>query len=610
MDDDSLCERLIALLRHERRASSRNLRDIHGRSVAERVEVGEAINGLRTTHVVRSEVTLSCGENLSRFREGDLLWLSDGGDIHAGWPVRYIDHDPVANTVRVEKDRGGDRALPPPPLVLDRRSYDGDDAEVNAVRDLFLSPRLAAAKALLLGRPVVREVASIADRARAGREGLDPVQVEAFVEACTRPVQLIQGPPGSGKTRLAGAIIRAFLDAGRSVLVCAFTHRAVDNVLRAIVSSGPDQGDEDRARGAVPIYKVARRPDPGLAPLGVKCVPRPGSVPALDGPGVVGITASGAPRLRGRRFDLVLVDEAGQVHLAHACGVLPLGDRHVFIGDHKQLPPLLVDEHADRQATASLFEHLDQRIGSRMLTRTYRMCEALCRLPSEQFYGGLLQPAEGNRDHRLVLAPGAEGFPEDVPAVLDPASPLVVIEMEHRGARVVAPDEAALAAHIVAAAIAHGVPPSEIAVLAPHRAQGNRIRAILRANLSADADPTELPVVDTVDRLQGGERDVIVLSLTASDPDAAAAQAGFLFSPNRLNVALTRARKKLIVLMSPAILESFPDDLNALQGAELLRRLWRGSPRLEAAEVRASLGVRTSVRTAECVELPGVEPPD
>lgn len=92
-------------------------------------------------------------------------------------------------------------------------------------------------------------------------------------------------------------------------------------------------------------------------------------------------------------------------------------------------------------------------------------------------------------------------------------------------------------------------------------------------------------MVDTVERLQGGERDLIVLSLTASDPDAMRGETGFFFSPNRLNVSLTRARKKLVVVGSDALLDAIPDDPRALRGADLLRRLWKETPRVPGNDV-------------------------
>jgi superfamily I DNA and/or RNA helicase len=98
-----------------------------------------------------------------------------------------------------------------------------------------------------------------------------------------------------------------------------------------------------------------------------------------------------------------------------------------------------------------------------------------------------------------------------------------------------------------------GLEAERLAILAPHRAQNNAIARRLRERLAPDA---ELPVIDTVERLQGAERDVILFSLTTSDPDYL--ESPFLNNPNRFNVAITRARCKLVVVGSRAFFTRVP----------------------------------------------------
>lgn len=573
MNAQQMAERLVRVLERERQASSRAVRDTHALSVEERAESGDALPALELLERTEASLLLRCAENLSRLRPGDLLWLSDGEQITSGLAVVFQDHDPVAGTIRLEPDRflsGGE--LPAGiPLVLDRRALDLTDRTIRVVRGLFAEPEPGPAARWLLGTRSSdgrdESVEPIGSERDVAREGLDPDQAEAFHLAGSKPFLLVQGPPGAGKTRLSAAIVRAFLAAGKRVLVSAFTHRAVNNVLAAV--AGP-AGKEATA----PIFKVgaARQAEP-LEQAGVRLVPTARRLPRADGAALVGITSHAACGLGGERFDMVLVDEAGQVPLTHACAVLPWADRHVVVGDHRQLPPLLIGEHSDPLATRSLFEHLHRRYGSRMLTRTYRMNRTLCAFPSEAFYGGLLAPADVAAERSFDLEGGNDAF-----LLAEPAA--MIVPMRHLGARILAPMEAEIAAELTCRAIRSGLPSEEVAVIAPHRAQGNRIRALLRARL-ADLPAERQPLVDTVERLQGGERDLIILSLTASDPQAIRREAEFFFSPNRLNVSLTRARRKLIVLMSEAILEAFPDDLTALRGADILRRLWTRLPHVE-----------------------------
>lgn len=566
-----LPERLIAILARERRAGAMQLRDVHALTLEERVEAGEAVKDLTIVASGKDGYTLACPEFVARFRAGDTLYLGNGAAIDAGASVVFREYDPLRGLVLVDHDRfAASRALlqggSGERLVLDRRDADFADRTIQAVRALFQSPTYVDARELLLGRASrTASVECVAGDDRARRQGLDPTQTEAFVAACSRPFAFVQGPPGAGKTRLAAAIIGAFVAAGRRVLVTAFTHRAVNNVLDAVARTDP----------AATIVKIgADRQFEGLDRTRVQPVPSARAWRDPGGPCVVGVTTHAAPGLLGQQFDLALVDEAGQVSLAHACAVLPLAKRLVCVGDHLQLPPLVIAEHRDPLARRSLFQHMHELYGSFLLSSTYRMNAELCEFPSRAFYEGRLVAAAANAGQRLRIDAA-------VSPILAPDPPAVIVPQHHRGARVMSNSEARLAADLVVEAVRGGVTPAEIAVIAPHRAHGNRIRALLRRALP-DLRAEQLPVVDTVERLQGGERDLIVLSFAASDPHAVLGEAQFFFSPNRLNVSLTRARKKLIVLLSERLLDAYPDDPEALRGSDLLRRLWSALPKIEA----------------------------
>lgn len=561
-----LAARLGAILEREAAAGRRQLAETHALTLEERVEVGEAVRGLRLVEERDGVFVLAYEENHSRFRTGDPLYLGDGKSIEDGVAVEFLDDDPVERRIRVARDRfrGGGTLRRTKGLVLDKRELDLTERLIDAVAAVLSDPQHRAVRDLLLGRERARRrsVEPVASEWIGRAFSLDPFQSRACEEACTRPFALVQGPPGTGKTHLAAAVVHAHLRAGRSVLCCAYTHRAVNRLLEKVAGF-----EGARAR----ILKIGRpHQSAEIAGLQVESVPSARRLGRLEGPVVVGATTHAAAGLLGRRFDVVLLDEAGQVGLPHACAALALGRRHVLVGDHRQLRPLLQAEHADPLARRSVFEHLDERFGSTMLERTYRMNEALCAFPSRTFYGGRLHPADEARDR--VLDPSRFSHP-----ALRHEAPGLIWPMRHLGARHVAPEEARCAADVVADAVEGGVPPSEIAVVAPHRAQGNLVRRLLRERAPGLA---HLPVVDTVERLQGGERDLVVLSLTGSDPEALLGEARFFFSPHRINVSITRARRKLVVLMSERILDVFPDDEEAFAGSEVLRRLWRAYPHL------------------------------
>jgi superfamily I DNA and/or RNA helicase len=109
----------------------------------------------------------------------------------------------------------------------------------------------------------------------------------------------------------------------------------------------------------------------------------------------------------------------------------------------------------------------------------------------------------------------------------------------------------------------YGIAASRLAILAPHRAQNNAIAQRLAQLLAQRGEGVTLPVIDTVERLQGAERDVVLFSITSSDPDAL--DSPFLNNPNRFNVAITRARHKLVVVGSRAFFTQVPHTDAGLQ---------------------------------------------
>jgi DNA replication ATP-dependent helicase Dna2 len=130
------------------------------------------------------------------------------------------------------------------------------------------------------------------------------------------------------------------------------------------------------------------------------------------------------------------------------------------------------------------------------------------------------------------------------------------VEVPHKGATVRSPEEARLAAALALDAVNAGIAPHEVGIITPYRAQERLIQHELRRQ-AGKALPNGL-VVETVERVQGQERDLTIISLTVSDLAYAADSAEFFFRPSRFNVALTRARSKRIVLMDPGLLRLNP----------------------------------------------------
>ncbi|MHB8780352.1 MAG: AAA domain-containing protein [Candidatus Geothermincolia bacterium] len=540
---EDLRERLLLFIEKERAATWRNAFELHNLTIEERVDEGLCIAGLEYKKSEDRELIFRVKENSSKFRPGEPVFLGDGIDIMAGRPAIFRKYDPITRLLRIEP--WGRPELPqdgPQGYVVDARVWDTSDRRANAVDTMLGDPPNGFARACdvaqLKAAPTDNGTGKVS-RKMAKALGLNKSQVEAFAAACSSPLALIQGPPGTGKTFLLAHLIGTLAEGGMRILVCCFTHRAVNNVLNAVI----------RETSFRNVFKVSSeyyvddleddiewRRDPRRL-----CLPRHGGY-------VVGSTPYAAWRMNGMSdFDMVLFDEAGQLTIDLALMGMSCADRYVFVGDHQQLSPVLTANHADPLVRRSIFEHLVAVYPSVMLDTTYRMNTGIAQFPSQQFYGGLLQSDALAQSRELALKKKTK-FAD----ILDPANHVVFVRLDHEGMQMVSTDEARLIAEVVVELVkAHKVKPSEIAVVAPFRAQVREIQnRIAEEAKQVGIEVSEMLVVDTVERIQGQERDVIVVSFTSSDEQYLRNKIDFYFNPNRLNVAITRPRLKLIMIGS------------------------------------------------------------
>jgi DNA replication ATP-dependent helicase Dna2 len=405
---------------------------------------------------------------------------------------------------------------------------------------------------------------------------LNTTQQLAFASAyATENYFLIQGPPGTGKTWLLAHLALEFAKEGKKVLITASTHTAINNALQktAILSS------------SIPIIKVGKDTQTdnldyqGARVQNFEDFSQSGYSNSSRGL-IVGATCY-APLTRKLEFmdwDVVIIDEAGQLSIPLAMAAMVKGSKYILIGDHKQLPPIISDKHDDPTFAKSIFEHLSQFSKGIMLDTTYRMNTAINAFPSQQFYNGQLKPAPQNENWILDIDKKFERHQD----ILNPELSAVLVCHRQNNVGPYSTFEANLIADLVSAYLSKGISPSEIAIITPLRAQVREINRALAqlANYEQAIKPNLF--VDTVERMQGQERDVIIFSLTISDPNRAHQRVEFFFNPNRLNVALTRARKKRIVLGHKELFSmsgSENSDFNHL--LELFRQFYQTSHKIE-----------------------------
>lgn len=361
----------------------------------------------------------------------------------------------------------------------------------------------------------------------------------------TEDVFCIHGPPGTGKTRTLTAIIRLAVARGDRVLACAHSNQAIDNLL--VGGSTLEEPDETSLH-----YHATEAEEFEMSRVGNhtrnRVVIEEYSPVYHQNASVVGATTSAAADLDIGSFDLVVVDEATQASQPSTFIPLLRGDRLVLAGDHKQLPPYCSNETAkDEEMHVSLFEHLLEVYGERLTTtlrRQYRMNEAIAEFPNQAFYDDRLAHGEANSDWTLGELKPFVG--------LDVTGEEQTHSESHSKHNT---DEAQQVANQVKLLLIHGVAPSDIGIITAYRAQIGAIRSALSEH---DIEGARRIKIDTIDSFQGSEREAIIVSFVRSNSGN---HSGFLTFPEegrrRLNVAITRARKRCVLIGDWNTLGSF-----------------------------------------------------
>ena len=358
------------------------------------------------------------------------------------------------------------------------------------------------------------------------RRSLNFTQQEAIDRAVNCDVfHLIWGPPGTGKTRVIPEIVERI---NGPVLLGAFTNTAVDKMLIALLDHDPSTRFLRVGRASdSPEVAAKLQGDPAeffTENLALKYGTVHAVKEALQRTNLVAATAHRAstiPYLRSRSFEMAIVDEAGQLTEPLTLGLILRARRFVLIGDDRQLPPVV----RTRGLAHSMFERLKKDSGAITLLDTqYRMHPQIMDISNRLFYGGRLRAG----------ITGQERCPPD-------GLPVVFIPVESRRDGRSNPEEAGVVVDIVRSLTRDfGVAPESIGVVSPFRAQVVLLRQMLNGVGVA---------VDTVERFQGGERDIMILSFVRSRGT------GFVFDDRRLNVAITRARRKLVLVAHPELFQ-------------------------------------------------------
>ncbi len=396
-----------------------------------------------------------------------------------------------------------------------------------AVRDLLLrrAPRRPGAPA---GTPLVAV-------------GEDPAAaVVRLGTALDDGVLAVQGPPGSGKTTAAARLAVELLAAGRRVGITANSHAVISHLLGAVLAQA-------ESRGVAVTASQRADEQQGVAHPAVRLGDNASVRADLDAGSqlIAGTSWLFARPEWDSVLDALVVDEAGQLSLANVVAAGTAARSLVLVGDPQQLSQPSRGAHppgADRSALGHLLDGhatIDAGLGV-FLHRTHRLHPRICRLVSEVAYDGRLEPTEPTGRQALAGPLGPAG--------------LRWLAVEHQGNRVRSAEESRALAWCTEQLVGQDYVDrrgerrrlglQDIVVVAPYNAQVHQLRL----------DLPEGVAIGTVDRFQGREAPVVLISLATSDPERLPRGMEFLYSTNRLNVAVSRAEALVVLAASPALL--------------------------------------------------------
>jgi predicted RecB family nuclease len=567
---DQLIGWLVEFHRREEKPMWWRMFERHDMTIEQRYDDVDCLAGLSRTNTPPGRIKNSSGLEYSfdrdqetRLRAGDRCYVA--GSIETTYLIHSLDLDRGLVVIKA----GPGKILPdhlclvpdehvdakPIKAAIKRyaEAWEQGEAASRAVDDLLRRrpPRIVGHD----GGPLIREGEDIVPRVR------------DLVSRLDGSTLCIQGPPGTGKTYTAAAMIADLLCRGLRVGVTANSHKVILNLMRAVVKA------MGSSSVSVPLYKVGGDEAEPMVDQGiVQALESRDTASVLGiGPVLVGGTAWVFSRedVAGG-FDYLFVDEAGQVSLANAVAMGHSARNLVLIGDQMQLAQPVKGIHPGDTGLSCLEYLLHGHatvpgdVGV-FLGESRRMHPDLCRFVSEAVYEGRLGNIPATERHRVIR--GAE------PGLVQAETGIVWVPVEHDGCGQSSEEECETISVIVSELLQRTVVGGDgterpmtledILIVAPFNAQVRCLREKLGAGIQ----------IGSVDKFQGQEAAVVIVSLCASTLDEAPRGARFLLSPNRLNVAVSRAQALAIVVGSPELLDVRCRSVEEMKLVNLLCRL-------------------------------------
>jgi uncharacterized protein len=439
----------------------------------------------------------------------------------------------------------------PPQALNQQKAIDAwADTLIQSAPDLPFDP---ATDILLRRRPRTRAGAFVASAYAGGAADVDAI-VRAVADL-DRSYLPVQGPPGTGKTYVGSHVIARLVAERRfKIGVVAQSHAVVENLLDRVVAAGLDAGLVGKAPKSAPAE--------GDTPLSFTPLQKNGISAFAEERATTGFVVGGTAwdfahegRIPRGSLDLLVIDEAGQFSLASTIAVSLGAQRLLLLGDPQQLPQVSQGTHPAPVDTSALGWVMD---GADVVT------------PDEGFFlaqSRRMHPAVAEAVSRLSYDGELAAHPSTALRELQGIAPgVIAVPVRHHGNATASPEEAATVVELVRAVVGrswtdvddeHALParplaPADVIVVTPYNAQQVLVEQALAAAGFGDVP------VGTVDRFQGQEAAVAIVSLAASSGRDAPRGLEFLLLRNRINVAISRAKHTAFVVYAPGILDDLP----------------------------------------------------
>ncbi len=534
------------LIRLERIESQRQLARLWRDSPEKREKAGWAIRDLVVEKIItengKVDYHFLC-YNESELKTGDFIILSSWGEPDKN-------HACTGRILKVTKHK----------IIVETGSYIDGPYQIDrySVEITFNRMNRSLFQTLITGPTRQKDLLIFDHQPRFSTENfalhvhdLDEMQTVAVERALQgEDLLLIQGPAGTGKTYTISRIIYELAKRGKRVLVLAYTNTAVDNILNYVVRMKKKYADTpDFIR--IGVSEVV---SDNLHEFLISNAVGKESANLLQTTPVIAATVTSFSKaiFDSFMFDVAILDEASQMTEPSALVAFLHSKKVILVGDDKQLPPIVQSEEAKEQLSISLFERLAEKARKNqpngkeliILDFQYRMNDKLLGFSNSQFYNNIVQSANeqiANQTLADIQSYSIKSSEKRLNEIADPLNPLIYLETNgiFNSRKRLNEREKDVIIDLVKLFHDGGIELEDIGIIAPYRGQVS----LIRKGLSELYDEEKLDI-DTVDRFQGQDREIVIFSLTGNPGTSYS----LLSDARRVNVALTRAKKKLIVI--------------------------------------------------------------